>query len=135
MTDAVKKRSAWALIRHEGRFLFTQRSATTSRPGQWCPPGGGVQSAELPEDACVREVREEVGLVVRVVEQVCEDGGFCYFLCELVRRPPVVVLAPRECSDFRWVEPGELLQLGAIMELSRMQRVFLRLASPIRLEP
>ena len=33
----------------------------------WLPPGGHIEANELPEEAAVREVREESGLIVRVI--------------------------------------------------------------------
>lgn len=33
----------------------------------WLPPGGHIEEGELPDDAAVREVREEAGIEVRLV--------------------------------------------------------------------
>jgi ADP-ribose pyrophosphatase YjhB (NUDIX family) len=46
----------------EGKFLLTKRSDN----GQWCLPGGAVESGESLAEACEREVFEETGLRVRV---------------------------------------------------------------------
>lgn len=124
----MSKKSVWALIFKEGKLLFTKRSDTTSRPGQWCPPGGGIHVSESPEEACAREVREEVGLAVEIEGLLCEDEGFLYFQCTLLDQSATVSLSERECSDFRWVAPSELLELGPIMDFGRMQRVFKRLS-------
>jgi 8-oxo-dGTP pyrophosphatase MutT (NUDIX family) len=44
-----------------GNFLFIKRSPTSDHGGTWCGVGGGVEEGESIEDACRREVREEVG--------------------------------------------------------------------------
>ena len=46
----------------DGKFLLTQRTDN----GQWCLPGGAVESGESVAEACEREVFEETGLNVRV---------------------------------------------------------------------
>jgi 8-oxo-dGTP pyrophosphatase MutT (NUDIX family) len=46
----------------EGKFLLTKRSDN----GQWCLPGGAVESGESLAEACEREAFEETGLRVRV---------------------------------------------------------------------
>lgn len=37
--------------------------------GRWLPPGGHIEDDELPDDAAVREVREETGIRARLVGQ------------------------------------------------------------------
>jgi ADP-ribose pyrophosphatase YjhB (NUDIX family) len=51
-----------AIFDHEGRILLTRRADN----GQWCLPGGRMESGESAAEACEREVLEETGLRVRV---------------------------------------------------------------------
>lgn len=53
-----------AILNKEGKILLTRRSAVVREPGKWCLPGGHLDGGETWEAAMVREVREEVGLVV-----------------------------------------------------------------------
>lgn len=48
-----------ALIVHEGRIFATQRGYGDWK-GYWEFPGGKVEPGETPEDALVREIREEL---------------------------------------------------------------------------
>ena len=46
-------------------ILLTRRSlALRSHPGQWALPGGRIDAGETPEAAALRELGEEVGLIV-----------------------------------------------------------------------
>jgi ADP-ribose pyrophosphatase YjhB (NUDIX family) len=51
-----------AIFDERGRILLTRRSDN----GQWCLPGGRMESGESAAEACEREVFEETGLNVRV---------------------------------------------------------------------
>lgn len=41
--------------------------------GMWLPPGGHIEPGELPDEAAVREVREETGIQVELVGERRED--------------------------------------------------------------
>ena len=54
--------SAVALIDIDGRVLLAQRPEGKSLAGLWEFPGGKLEAGERPEDAIVRELREELGV-------------------------------------------------------------------------
>lgn len=56
--------AACALIDGEGRVLLAERPAGKAMAGLWEFPGGKVEAGESPEAALVRELREELGIVV-----------------------------------------------------------------------
>jgi 8-oxo-dGTP diphosphatase len=58
-----------AVLIHEGRVLLIKRGKEPLR-GRWVVPGGTVEVGETLEQALVREVQEETGLVVRPIEVV-----------------------------------------------------------------
>lgn len=55
-----------AAIVRDGRVLAARRTAPPEAAGRWEFPGGKVEPGESPEDALVREVREELGCAVEV---------------------------------------------------------------------
>jgi 8-oxo-dGTP diphosphatase len=56
--------AACALIDTDGRVLIAQRPVGKPMAGLWEFPGGKVQADERPEDALIRELKEELGIVV-----------------------------------------------------------------------
>ncbi|TLD68383.1 NUDIX domain-containing protein [Phragmitibacter flavus] len=61
--------SAYALLQEHdsGRILLCRLSSELPRwEGHWTLPGGGLNFGESPEDAVVREVEEETGLLIEV---------------------------------------------------------------------
>ena len=57
--------AAVALLDPEGRVLIAQRPEGKAMAGLWEFPGGKIEAGESPEDALVRELREELGLDVK----------------------------------------------------------------------
>jgi len=60
-TTEIFHESAGALVMVDGRCLVLRRDH------EWVFPKGHLESGERPEDAAVREVREETGLDIRIV--------------------------------------------------------------------
>ena len=58
--------AAYAVVRSSRGVLGTECSDKTAVPGLWQLPGGGLNPGESPSEALIREVAEEVGLVVTV---------------------------------------------------------------------
>jgi 8-oxo-dGTP diphosphatase len=93
----------------DGRVLVVKENYDRCR---WSLPGGALEDGESPEEACVREAREETGAEVAVRELVGRyglDNGFeAYaFLCELVTGDPG--LQPTgELSAVCWLAPAEI---------------------------
>jgi len=57
--------AACALIDTDGRVLLTERPAGKPLAGLWEFPGGKVEPGERPEDTLIRELKEELDIVVR----------------------------------------------------------------------
>ncbi len=107
-----------------GRVLVNQRPAGKSRAGAWEFPGGKCEPGEVPRDALVRELREELGIEVRT-------AGRCIVLTHAYpgsERPVRLdcwritywsnTPAGLDGQALRWCEPGELGDL-ALLEADR----------------
>jgi 8-oxo-dGTP diphosphatase len=56
---------AAALVDPDGRVLIAQRPQGKNMAGLWEFPGGKIESGERPEEALIRELREELGIAVK----------------------------------------------------------------------
>src|SRR5690349_4897796 len=57
--------TATTFIVHEGRTLLLLHR----KLGKWFPPGGHIDPHELPDQAAIREVREETELEIELLAQ------------------------------------------------------------------
>jgi 8-oxo-dGTP diphosphatase len=57
--------AACALIDADGRVLIAQRPEGKSMAGLWEFPGGKIETGERPEQSLIRELKEELGIVVK----------------------------------------------------------------------
>jgi ADP-ribose pyrophosphatase YjhB (NUDIX family) len=105
-----------AIITGQGRILLIRRGHEPEA-GRWSLPGGRVEPGETGQQAVVREVREETGLVVScgplvgALERPWRDGQTL-----LIRDYAATVtggeLAPGDdAADARWAGPDEFRRL------------------------
>ncbi len=57
--------AACALVDADGRVLICQRPTGKQLAGLWEFPGGKVEAGETPEAALIRELNEELGILVK----------------------------------------------------------------------
>ncbi|MFI0191002.1 (deoxy)nucleoside triphosphate pyrophosphohydrolase [Streptomyces sp. NPDC017086] len=96
-----------------GRLLAARRSAPEDLAGRWELPGGKVEPGERPEDALVRELREELGVDAEPVTRVPGTWPLRppYALAVWTARLRPGSPAPRPLQDhdaLRWLTPDEL---------------------------
>ena len=57
--------AACALVDADGRVLLAQRPAGKPMAGLWEFPGGKIEAGERPEQTLIRELKEELAIVVK----------------------------------------------------------------------
>ena len=57
--------AACALVDPDGRVLLAQRPQGKPMAGLWEFPGGKIETSERPEETLIRELEEELGIVVK----------------------------------------------------------------------
>jgi mutator protein MutT/uracil-DNA glycosylase family 4 len=104
-----------AVVRRGRRYLVTRRDPAKHLGGLWEFPGGKRESGESLETCLSRELREELGVLVRVGERVAlvpwayPDRRVLlhFFRCRIAGGR----ITPREGQPYRWVTPAELAAL------------------------
>jgi 8-oxo-dGTP diphosphatase len=106
--------AACALIDADGRVLLAQRPVHKEMAGLWEFPGGKVHAGERPEDALIRELKEELGIDVT---QAClaplTFASHAYETFDLlmplyVCRRWTGIATAMEGQELRWVRPNRL---------------------------
>lgn len=79
-----RHRIAVGVIRKNGQVLITKRKEEGLLGGLWEFPGGKLEKDETAAQACVREIREETGLVVRVEKHLTRvKHAYTHFKIEM----------------------------------------------------
>lgn len=113
--------AAYALVVDgAGRLLLAREPDGRGRLGRWLLPGGGVEHGEHPEQAVIREVREETGLeaqagvLLDILSDITTVGRRRWVLhnVRLIYRAAVVPAepgspAPLLSENARWCTPQE----------------------------
>lgn len=101
-----------ALIWDKDKFLICQRPANKARALLWEFVGGKVERGETPEEALMRECREEIGVSVTVRDRFAECE---YEYDDIVIRLTVFNATISEgCperlehADMRWITPSQI---------------------------
>jgi mutator protein MutT len=111
------------VVASAGRLLVIRRAEGIRAAGAWCFVGGAIEDGETPEQAVVREFREEVGGIVRPIRKVWEwerpDGRLRlhWWLAELDGTP--LVPNPAEVGEYRWLHPADISALPSLLESNR----------------
>ena len=106
--------AACALIDSDGRVLLAQRPEGKMMAGLWEFPGGKVEAGERPEETLIRELNEELGIVVKqeclapltFASHVYSD--FHLLMPLYVCRRWEGFVEGREKQRLKWVWPNEL---------------------------
>lgn len=103
---------AVGVVWQDGKILIGRRKETQMLGGLWEFPGGKIKVGETPEAAAVREVKEETGIVVRVLKKYCTvKHAYTHFKITLHAYACEVLsgtASPKSTDELKWVLPGAL---------------------------
>ncbi len=123
--------AACCVIECNGEILILQRLATSSLSNQWGVPAGKLEAGETPDEAMVREIKEEAGLEVGT-----KQLSFVEKLYVRIPRYDLIVYLYRlsfgekpearisaEHQAFRWATPQETLKLDRIHDFDECLKI------------
>ncbi|MDI6844639.1 MAG: (deoxy)nucleoside triphosphate pyrophosphohydrolase [Candidatus Saccharicenans sp.] len=99
-----------AVIKKDGRLLLAERLDRPEDSG-WEFPGGKVEPGETPEEALTREIKEEMGIEIRVLrflDQVELPGAEVHQLQAYEAEILSGKFALTSHRRYLWVKPDEL---------------------------
>lgn len=89
------------------RFLFVFRSPQSIEPNTWCGVGGGIEAGETPEQACRREIKEEIGTVpedyVLAPALIFDKPGLTFYNYIAIVEKEFEPKLNKENTDYLWV--------------------------------
>jgi len=103
---------AIGIVVRNGQVLICRRRATDPLAGYWEFPGGKVEPGESPADCLRRELREELGIEVKI-RFALDPFEYTYphikvflhpFLCDRADGEAT----PLAADELRWIQPTEL---------------------------
>ncbi len=121
-----------AVILHEDKVLLVRRGQSPSF-GKWSLPGGLVELGESTREAIAREIMEECGIGIRVVDVagvldrvVHDDAGrvrYHYVLVDYLAYPESLdVVAGSDAGDAQWFDIERVAVLDTTQGLLDMIR-------------
>jgi len=114
MSQSIRKTARGVILRDD-KFLLIRRTRQSSegRIDSWLSiPGGGVEADETPQQAVIRELREELGLTVKITHFLAiqdvpsDDSRHYYFRCTILTGEPRILEQSEEYERMQGKSPN-----------------------------
>lgn len=113
------KSAVYVIIKKEDKILLQRRQGTKAWCGFLALPAGHIDAGENPVQAMIREIKEELGMIVTeeqlinptVVERNCTDNKLQYYdvyyeLVDYNEEPKI--MEPNKCLELIWADVNNL---------------------------
>ncbi len=106
---------------HNEILMVAQEKA--NQPELWSVPSGGIEGSETYEECCIREVWEETGYKISVIDKICERDTVTYDVNVHIKYFEVKLLG----GERKFQDPDELILdicWKPLSEISNLKMLF-----------
>lgn len=121
--DKLKKNAIAVIVNVDNKILLLKRADIPKswQPNKWALVGGGVEKGEDPEEACAREIFEEIGLEIKdFVEKVViqrNPDSIEHIFASRYNGEPTDITLNDEHSNYGWFDVSEIEFLDTVPNL------------------
>jgi mutator protein MutT len=119
MKNTILAASHVLLIRNEDEILLQRRFNTGYKDGEYGLPAGHIEHSETATACAVREMREEIGVVIDAqdlsllhtmyrIKQKVDHDYVCFFFRAARWHGAPEIKEPEKCDDLRWFKLDSL---------------------------
>jgi 8-oxo-dGTP diphosphatase len=96
--------------------LWEEQSLDGESKLTWAFPGGEIDEGETEEEALVREIRNETGFKVKLVEKISDrvhpqfNIKITYYSCEIIPGSVKPIMDVNEVESIKWVKISDLAE-------------------------
>ncbi|MGB9707304.1 MAG: NUDIX hydrolase [Microgenomates group bacterium] len=112
------------VVEKNNKFLLTKRQSPKKEWNKWQFPGGEVEFGESLHQALKREMKEEIGCEIKIIEKQPKifeifrlsdnfHAIFFVYLCQLTDSNCKIKIN-REASEYRWLSLKEIYTLDSL---------------------
>ncbi len=127
-------------LEHQGKVLYLKKTPTSKyAPNLWSPAGGKVDNGENPNDAAIRELKEETGITVKKRDAVPlavlfvrkPDHDFTYHMFEVKLRDVPKVILSKEHDAYAWLSDSEIAKKQMMLGVSETLKIYRELQNKL----
>lgn len=125
------------VILDRDKVLCVQRAESMSLPLKWEFPGGKIEKNETPEQCLYREIKEELGVTIEILEKLSKSyydyGSFEIILIPYLCKYLGDEIILSEHKEFQWLPFSELTMLEwAPADIQIVKEIVSKISCPVK---